>query len=200
MGIVVSFSRGAWIGFFVGFIFFLLKNGVKKSFYFLGVIAILFLFYLNLPQMRSTGRFKRLFSRNEWNSRIGYYWEKGRVLMKKYPWLGVGIGNYREGLKKYGVKMDKYLKMHLHNLYLQILVETGIIGLISFIILILYHLRILVQIKKININSIETLGIGCGLISFFVHNFTDVLITHNINIILGIWLGALLVLTKSESY
>lgn len=199
MGIVVSFSRGGWIGFFVGFIFFLLKNKVKESFYFLGVIVILFFFYLNLPQMRSTGRFKRLFSRDEWKGRIGYYWEKGRIILKKHPFLGVGIGNYREGLKKYGIKMDKYLKMHFHNLYLQMLVETGIIGLAVFLLLLWIHLKEIFRVKEIDMYSIEILGIGCGLLSFLIHNLVDVLTTHNINLILGMELGLLVTFSKNVS-
>lgn len=56
------------------------------------------------------------------------FWEQSIALFKKSPFFGVGWGRYREltGMKFNG-----------HNVYLQLLAETGIVGFILFVTLML---------------------------------------------------------------
>jgi O-antigen ligase len=56
------------------------------------------------------------------------------------PWIGVGFGNFKE---VYGDLIPGYARvLDTHNLLLQLLSETGIVGLIAFVILITITLRV----------------------------------------------------------
>ena len=67
-------------------------------------------------------------------------WLRGLDMIITNPVLGVGIGNYRSIGDKYApAGMDPIgSRIHLHNLYLQIAVETGLLGLAT-----LYYLLFL---------------------------------------------------------
>jgi len=61
-------------------------------------------------------------------------WQDGIVLWKQNPWMGIGAGSYRLSTKYKG-------QINLHNYYLQVLVDSGIIGIISLIILLTLLLK-----------------------------------------------------------
>ncbi len=77
------------------------------------------------------------------------------IIWKDYPLTGIGIKNYTKACK-----LDKYRKnikyffctTHPHNFYIQWLLETGILGLIGFLILLSYWFKhFLIKIKRENI-------------------------------------------------
>ncbi len=101
------------------------------------------------------------------------------------------------------VKVD-YNYFHLHNLYLQQFVETGIIGLAALLYLLLAHygfiIKNLLQAKKLSVDNTVSeegndyrfvIGLGClcGVTAFLVHSFVDILFTHSIGVLFGIILG-----------
>ena len=71
-----------------------------------------------------------------------YYKRVGMTLLKEHPVFGVGIGNYyylyiNQNAKDYltddSVISDEYPYMYPHNGYVQVLCETGYVGLILFV-------------------------------------------------------------------
>jgi hypothetical protein len=56
------------------------------------------------------------------------FWKRGIKLWQQNPWLGIGAGSFRASSNQ------KYF--NLHNYYMQVLVDSGIIGIASLIILI----------------------------------------------------------------
>ena len=80
-------------------------------------------------------------------------WKNTMVIIKDYPWIGAGYGpNIFNTLGKYynvTVQLDKkppikskQQEPDAHNMYLQLLVETGIIGLLAFLYLLASFYRI----------------------------------------------------------
>ena len=58
------------------------------------------------------------------------------------PWLGLGLGTFMFNFRKFMIKDYTYGVPYAHNCYLQILCEIGIIGLASFLsILVLFFLN-----------------------------------------------------------
>ena len=58
------------------------------------------------------------------------------------PWIGLGLGTFMFNFRKFMIKDYTYGVPYAHNCYLQILCEIGIIGLVSFLsILVLFFLN-----------------------------------------------------------
>jgi O-antigen ligase len=107
------------------------------------------------------------------STRIGICWE-ALLIIKKFPVLGCGLNTYAAVAAHYpGVIFGTYP----HNSYLQMTAETGIVGLVSFLLLIFALFKnSLVSIGKISdvyYKSILT-GFSAGLFGFLVHSFFDV--------------------------
>jgi O-antigen ligase len=58
------------------------------------------------------------------------------ILFKEKPIIGIGPKNFREECKNVNIK--KGCSTHTHNIYIQLLSETGILGFMSFVSMYLY--------------------------------------------------------------
>jgi O-antigen ligase len=112
--------------------------------------------------------------------------------------LGIGIGNYPLLIKKY-TKVDEFTLHHLHNLYLQIFVETGFMGLSAFVFWLVCIVKYLVSSLKSLENSRHYwlfVGLMGGVIVYLFNNLADVLTVHGIHLQWGIILGLAVVLIQ----
>ncbi|MFC1640743.1 O-antigen ligase family protein [Patescibacteria group bacterium] len=85
---------------------------------------------------------KRDVSREAIDVRI-VLWDTGIRIFQDHMWLGVGTGNFPTYFKKYA-DQEKYGHLNslgIHNAYLEVLVEHGIVGLLSFVLLLFFVLR-----------------------------------------------------------
>ena len=131
----------------------------------------------------------------------------GLNMVKDDVILGIGIGNYPLLIKKYTsvYELAHYLQVytltrhHLHNLYLQIFVETGIMGLSAFVFWLVCIVKYLVRSLKSLENSRHYLlfvGLMGGVIVYLFNNLADVLTVHGIHLQWGIILGLAVVLIQ----
>jgi putative inorganic carbon (hco3(-)) transporter len=60
------------------------------------------------------------------------HWRAGQAMFNDHPWLGVGIGNYGAAYAIYGLPHWYAALGHAHNVYINFLAETGILGGLSF--------------------------------------------------------------------
>ncbi len=144
--LVLTYSRSAWVGFAVAaFVFVLLTNWkIAPLFIFVGLAAIPF-----LPRTI----YNRIISM--WNLRdssISYRFLIYRTIepvVEKYWLTGTGLGSdvFMKVVRNYPLHTG-VVPPHTHNLYIQVLIETGIAGLISFV-------GFLVNIIKRGIKSIK---------------------------------------------
>lgn len=86
-----------------------------------------------------------------------YSWQKSIDFFKSSPFIGIGLGNYFDYPdKNYVFRIQKdYQKKFIetsayspHNIFFQIIGETGVIGIVTFFILIGYFLFIDIKIIK----------------------------------------------------
>ena len=89
---------------------------------------------------------------SSWGSRIGAY-IAAKDIVGEYPVLGAGITDNMNLFRK--LVDDKYPQMgcikelpHMHNQYLQVLTQLGIIGLVSFLLIFYYIGKIRLQKKE----------------------------------------------------
>ena len=154
--IVFTASRTGYFGFLVFCALLFLKSRYKKRF--LLYLAIATVLIVSVMPVAYQERFSTIFSGEEKEGhskqgRIELFYDSLRVF-ETYP-LGVGIGAFPY------VRHRDYGKvpMDTHNLYTQILAETGIQGLIVFIALIyklLKTLRNLEKNLKVDISRVES--------------------------------------------
>jgi len=67
-----------------------------------------------------------------------YMLKAGIEIFKENPIIGVGVGDVMDEFKKYVIKNMPYFKCsfrynHLHNQYIQILVQVGLVGMVIFL-------------------------------------------------------------------
>lgn len=116
-------------------------------------------------------------------------------MARKHFWLGFGAGEYDRNIRGYFDETYyawEAINKHLHNLYLQVLVETGVLGLASFLALLAYYLTVLVRSGRVLPGGWERLLVGAALaasLAFFVHNLFDVLTAYGRGLPLALTLG-----------
>ena len=206
----VSFSRSAWLSLIMTMIFFsfFFFNKIKRRTVFISLI----IFSMFAVIVLSTNVKNDLMRRSDLQRSLisaGYRvqcYPIGFNMVKDDLISGIGIGNYHvlidNSLIDSGLPLHKYshvIENHLHSLYLQLFVETGIMGLSAFVFWLACIVRYLVNSLK----SIENpryywqfVGLMGGVIVYLFNNLTDVLMVHGIHLQWGIIIGLAVVLTQ----
>jgi O-antigen ligase len=131
-GTVSSSSRGAVVGvLFVLFFMFMKSKYRLKGLIALGVI--LALVYFLMPD-RQIERFESAGDDRTSQTRLEY-WKRGIQLFSSYPILGVGYNNWMVAQEKMFGLEDQQLP---HNIFIQCASELGVLGFLSFILMIMY--------------------------------------------------------------
>jgi O-antigen ligase len=124
------------------------------------------------------------------------HWQAALAMADDHPWLGVGFGNYEAAYGEYALINWPYPLGHAHNYYLNLLAEAGIIGLGAYLafwaVVVWMTARLLRQARY------PQRGVGLGLMGAWVHLAThqlvDKLYVNNIYLHLGALLGIMVLL------
>lgn len=166
--IILSFSRGAYLGVLAGSLFFLafllLRSGSGEKIIAMGTVLIFFafLFFQGTVQSRimSALNFKEGSNAERMKN-----WEQAAGVIEDYPLSGIGLGNYASHIDPASGERSS---IYAHNTFLDIVAETGILNGLVFSALILVSLW-----RNIISKNILNLGIASGLIYFLVHGIFD---------------------------
>jgi O-antigen ligase len=131
--IVLTFSRGAWLlGVPAGLLVVGLLKGKRTRRYTLIALAVL---AASLIPLMQTERFGSLLYLQGGTSFLRLrLWESSWAMVKDYPWTGVGLDNFLYYYGDYilpGAEIERWLS-HPHNIVLDLLVRTGLPGLVLF--------------------------------------------------------------------
>ena len=110
------------------------------------------------------------------------------------PFIGVGIGNWKiESLKYSNHLMKDYtVAYHVHNDFLEIAVELGIFGFLSYLLLFVFSFIFIIQ----NRASLFIVLLGCSLIIYFFDSLLNFPMSRVSNQILFMLLLASIVSLK----
>jgi O-antigen ligase len=126
-------------------------------------------------------------------------WSAGVNMFLSHPILGVGAGNYTDAYTQYGVVCWPNSLGHAHNYYINAAAETGAIGLIAFLALTFAMLFVGWRAthspqsgSQDKFNTALALGFFACLITVVVHNVTDDLFVHAMELQVALSLAALM--------
>ncbi|RDI40156.1 O-antigen ligase family protein [Falsibacillus pallidus] len=123
-------------------------------------------------------------------------WKTGWVMFKDNPILGVGMGNYYVRYKDFVTKYPEldigYDEYSVHNSYLKVAAETGIFGILAFLMIyVVYYLRLAVlYFRQDTLGKVVAAGLFVGGATFMVQNLSNNLIfIPQLNVIFWILAG-----------
>ena len=165
IALILTFSRSSWVIAFLAMSWVWHKrmtaSGERHRVWLLMAIsvgllaAVTFMFYYFIPFSDET---------------IGVRQELLRaavVIWQRSPLVGVGLGNFLVELPRSIPSRTIYFLQPVHNIYLLVLVETGVIGFIFFSLLLV---RILAKFSK---DDLFQKGIGISLAALLLLGFVD---------------------------
>jgi putative inorganic carbon (HCO3(-)) transporter len=173
-GIVLSFSRGAFLGVLVVAVFFALKIGKRSKF---EIIAVLIVGALAMIVLAPSGYGDRLLSifmpgldpNGSADTRRGELFRSLYVALR-HPLLGIGMGNYQPNMS--------YNGLVTHNSYTQVASEMGMIALSLYLMFVVTPLRKLAVVARQTFGTkgdshfyYLALGLQASLLVFLVSSF-----------------------------
>ena len=123
------------------------------------------------------------------------HWQSAISMAETSPLLGVGFNNYEVAYPQHKLINWQFALGHAHNYYLNLLAETGIIGLTAY--LIMWSIIIACTLRWLHQPGItwEERGLLIGLMGVWthiaIHSFIDKLYVNNLFLHVGVLLGLL---------
>lgn len=218
-GLLASWSRGAWMGFVVSagvMVFFVPRSLIRSVLLVAILVPLAVLAWSNgwIPESissRLVGFSEELVtvtdvrgveltdSNYAVTERIAH-WQSALEMARDHPWLGVGFDNYEAVYPAYALMEWQNPLGHAHNYYLNLLAETGIIGLGTYLLawVVVYALTIRQWRRSYGIERGWCVGLMGVWTYIAVHSLVDKLYVNNMFLHIGCLLGLLAVLWSSN--
>ncbi len=167
VNLVLTYSRGGWLAFLLTAGLSLLFCFRKKECMVMGA----FLFFMVFSLMAFSVVRERFFLIFQSGGDASRYrlWTGAWAMFNDSPLIGTGVGLFMDRLREY----SKLKAQYAHNNYVQILAETGVLGLGGF----LWFIGELVLGAYRRLKSEKDLvftGVFLSLTAFLIHGFFDV--------------------------
>lgn len=104
------------------------------------------------------------------------FFEDGIKLFLRSPVFGCGIGGYESGLMS--VQRFYYETKYAHNHYIQVMVETGVVGLILFAGLLIACAAAVLRCRRRKPDAALTACLGAALVFMAGHGGVEVVFSH----------------------
>ncbi len=131
-----------------------------------------------------------------------WMWRSAVLMIKERPLLGAGYGNriFQRLYPDYIYSQSSGMIFeNAHNLYLQIVLETGFLGLLSFMtIVVMIFWLILIQFRRKPLPMVESqlLGIAGSFAVFLIFSFTTFRYENEISVLFWILAGCVVSLHR----
>ncbi|MCB0001044.1 MAG: O-antigen ligase family protein [Anaerolineae bacterium] len=219
LGVLVSWSRGAWLGLAAALVVVLLAHARRAAPVLIlaavAVAAVVVVFgladllppsitarigdlgsYLGIVDVTRAEVTDASFSVVE---RLAH-WQAAINMWTDHPWLGVGPGNYAVAYEAYRLPRWQDALGHAHNVYLNVAGESGLLGLLSY--LVLWFASIWQALRGTASNKRFVAAVGAGVLGSLVHatihNVFDNLWVQHIYLVLALMLGLVAVLDPDQ--
>lgn len=139
LGMYLTFTRGALLGFICGLPFVIYFFRAKLGLIFAGLAGAAVLTLVGFYLFGTGTHDSRFLSNKNLNSDVvrRSQWDAAVIAIKERPFFGYGLSNFHSQLKRikhqYDLPKKEYDDAHAHNLFLEVGAGTGLIGLFVFI-------------------------------------------------------------------
>lgn len=217
--IVMSWSRGAWLGVGAGLIVTIVVQS-RRAF----IMSLIAAFVLTFAILLSSINLIPSVVADRFSGITDYFgvfdvrgvkvddanyaivermahWQSAAMMFAARPILGVGIGNYATAYPQFSLPRWDDPLGHAHNYYLNVAAETGLMGLGAY--LILWASAFWQSWRAVRTSNASSVwrGIAAGLLGMLValsmHNAFDNLFVHGMAVQVGIGLGLVAVINDS---
>jgi putative inorganic carbon (HCO3(-)) transporter len=210
VGIIFSWSRGAWLGLGGAFLVILItlprRNWLGLLMLLAGVGGLALVWFTDLlPHSiidRLSSSTQELFAFEDVRGiditpenyavaeRLAH-WQAALNIASYHPWLGIGFGNYEAAYPAYQLLNWSEPLGHAHNYYLNILAETGILGLLAYgkVWLSIIAMSWRARRHPDALARFVVVGLLGTWTYLLIHSFFDNLYVNNVFIHLGLMLG-----------
>ncbi len=189
--LILTWSRGAWLSALLCALLFMLLLGHRAlSYLLLGALPVAATLHY-LPE-QITRRFLSVGSLTDTSIRYRIYlWEGVGRMLRDYWGCGVGVGEaaFCEVYSRYALS-GITSAMHSHSVYLQLLCELGVVGLVAFaltVFLFICYVLPYMTGRGERDGRLLVLGGFCGILSLLLMGVTDH-VFYNYRIFLTFWL------------
>ncbi|MBX5491095.1 MAG: O-antigen ligase family protein [Chloroflexi bacterium] len=119
------------------------------------------------------------------------HWQAAWYMFLDRPWLGVGPGNYATAYEQYFLPNWADPLGHAHNYYLNLAAETGLVGLATFLLVLGLAYRAAVRGLGSSDPFWRTVALGTlgTLLALTVHSSFDSLFVHGVGVQIGTLFG-----------
>jgi len=169
--IIFSYGRAVWMGLIVGLIFMGILRSKRLLLSIIAGIMICSIFILAFPSSEFAQRVATTVkSKNPVGDRIEF-WEGSLRILRDYPITGVGWEGFRKVYPRYRPSEEKKSICNAHNNFVDVTVDSGLLGLGVF-------LWLLMTIYKVGFRIFKKLDDGYfkGIAWGFLGSFTAFLI------------------------
>lgn len=201
LALIFSYSRGGWVSMFFVLILLLslltylnwirepvlLEPGITlaRAISIIVTVIILTLVCVTLMWDELTAAIYRfsLLTQGTSVATRSYFYAAAITMWLTHPWFGFGLGTFAIHFNTFRDKeLSIYLPFkrhyleHVHNEYLEILSETGVVGLILYLALIGLVLFTIWRhtLRYRSRNNLVLIGFLCGIIAILIHNMVTV--------------------------
>ena len=173
VGVALTFSRGAYVGFLAGFgmyAWIIFRHRTVDVRWLFGGVALVFVITVGLLGTQNFVRdrlYDTFLSRDASGDARLLLWQQATQIVGEHPFFGVGFGGFPEKVEPSATYRDP---IYAHNMYLDIATEVGILGLAVW----LWGFGwIFWRFWKLGKEDIWYSAGVAGLVAFFVHGIFD---------------------------
>lgn len=198
---MLTYSRGGWLGLIIAAAVFLVL--IDRRFIVIGIAALIGMMFV-LPSS-IIERFTSIGNMSDGSTSYRVAIWIGTVNMLKNYWfcgIGPGTASFRAVYPTYSY--NAATSQHSHNLFLQLICDSGICGLFAFLAMLFMLFRITASSLKNStdkVKRIRLIAVISGLLGFLAQGMTDYSF-YNYRVTLVFWvfvaLGAILARTPEE--
>ena len=202
--LLLSMSQGAWIGLFLAeiLLFVFGDKKIRKSILILAFLLIVLFFIFSVHSFATGNRFLDFFytrldmTSNSKVDRI-YIWRSSIKMFLDHPITGVGLGTFSLEYPDYILPGAREIIVSFaHNLPLNLLVETGIVGFLTFFSFLIYLYRRCLSSLKISKDNFYLMLLS-SLTAYIGHQLFDGTM-WSLHIGIVFWLLGALILNFNE--
>lgn len=179
---------------FLILLYYYLRNSfrVKPAYLIVGALLLItgLLLVVEIPKADketqpdiATHYANRIFETGTLESRL-LYWEHSLAMVKDHPFLGVGLGNWQVAFPKYGLEDLNEFEIsngtqtlqRAHNDFLQVLCESGFLGLVGYLLIFLvlgYRLILLISKSETTAQKWQAIYLFGGLSGYMLIALLD---------------------------